>query len=37
MYDDEYDEERYQTDSEYASGVDDARDEYEEVYGEEFD
>lgn len=37
MYNDEYDEERYQTDSEYASGVDDARDEYEEVYGEEFD
>ena len=37
MYNDEYDEERYKTDSEYASGVDDARDEYEEVYGEEFD
>ena len=37
MYNDEYDEERYETDPEYASGVDDARDEYEEVYGEEFD
>ena len=37
MYNDEYDEKRYKTDKDYAAGVDDARDEFEELYGDEFD
>ncbi|MBE5937839.1 MAG: hypothetical protein E7265_07395 [Lachnospiraceae bacterium] len=36
MDNEDYDDERYETDSEYANGVDDAMEEYYEEYGEEW-